>query len=164
MTAYEISPQAAAVARERNPEMRVEQRFLRVAEERFDMAMLVDVLEHVENPWELLRTVRTNCRYLVVRQPLLGNFSRFRYDDYRNQREHWGHISCFNYRSFLDMASACGWLPLKLELRAPWELIGHDPLDAGFLKRLVARKWPVAASFFIDGFYLIAAFKAAEIQ
>jgi hypothetical protein len=107
--AFEISREAATVAKTKNPSLEVHQKLLSHTDGPFDVAMLVDVLEHVENPWDLLRTARSTAEYLVVRQPLLGNYPRFRHDNYGDQRTHWGHIGYFSYRSFLDMAAACGW-------------------------------------------------------
>ena len=158
-TAFEISPEAVTIARTRNPNLDVRQKLVTQDDGPFDAAMLVDVLEHVENPWELLRTVYSCSEYLLVRQPLLGNFARFRHDNYRDQRLQWGHIGYFNYRSFLDMTVACGWQPLHLNLLAPWELASDVPrrksLGAGLLLSLNR----VMASFIVDGFYLNAAFR-----
>jgi hypothetical protein len=124
------------------------------------MTMLVDVLEHLENPWEMLRTVRTNSRYLVVRQPLEEGFPMFRHKSYARQRERLGHVGFFNWHSFLDMASATGWQPLEAKLLAPWELHcyrRHRPC----LKSLLVRFNRPIMSHFISGFYMIGAFKAA---
>ena len=158
-TAYEISPHAAKLARDLNPELPLIQRALKPNEASYDVALLVDVLEHVENPWELLRTVRSNAQYLVVRQPLLGNFSRFRHNNYKLQRDQWGHISLFNYFSFLDMAKACGWNPFRLELAAPWELASAGPKRTPFAGWILTKFNRPFASFLIDGFYLNGAFR-----
>jgi SAM-dependent methyltransferase len=158
-TAFEISPEAAAMAKARNPGLDVRQKLLAHDDGPFDAALLVDVLEHVENPWDLLRTVHSTSEYLVVRQPLLGNFSRFRHDNYRDQRMQWGHIGYFNYRSFLDMTAACGWQPIHLNLLAPWELAANHLNRGGLGGRLFLKLNRVMASFFVDGFYLNGAFR-----
>jgi len=88
----------------------------------FDAALLIDVLEHLENPWDMLRVAAHNSKYLVVRQPLIANYSNFRHRNYSTQREHWGHIAYFNFPSFMDMADACGWKPIYSSLLPPWEL------------------------------------------
>jgi hypothetical protein len=62
--------------------------------------------------------------HLLRHQPLLESFSTFRHDAYRIQRDSWGHVAFFNYRSFCDMASATGWRPLRADLVAPWEMAG----------------------------------------
>jgi hypothetical protein len=156
--AFEISEQASAEARRRFPGIDVRQKFLDRTDGPFDATMFVDVLEHVENPWELLRTAHAVSKYLIVRQPLLGNFSRFRHDNYRDQRLTWGHISLFNSRSFADMTTATGWKPLEIEVLAPWELAGHSG-RAGVLSKMMLRMSRAMASFFVDGFYLVGAYE-----
>ena len=151
-TAFEISPEAAATARARNPTLDVRQKLLVPEDGPFDAAMLVDVLEHVENPWELLRTVRSASEYLVVRQPLQGNFSRFRHDNYGDQRRQWGHIGFFNYRSFVDMAAACGWQPLHLKLLAPWELATDHPRRGSLSGRVLLKTEPCYGFIFCRWF------------
>jgi hypothetical protein len=157
--AFEISREAATVAKTKNPSLEVHQKLLSHTDGPFDVAMLVDVLEHVENPWDLLRTARSTAEYLVVRQPLLGNYPRFRHDNYGDQRTHWGHIGYFSYRSFLDMAAACGWQAIHLDLLAPWELATDKPRRGGLAARVLLKLNRVTASFLVDGFYLNGAFR-----
>jgi hypothetical protein len=157
---YEVSPQAARMSRENNPDISVLEKLMEKNEASYDTVLFVDVLEHIENPWECLRVARTNARYLIVRQPLLGNFPRFRHRDYEGQRNQWGHISCFNFWSFSDLAKATGWEPMTLKLLAPWELSGGNQRAPGFIKRILVRQNRVMSSFFIDGFYLLGVFKS----
>jgi SAM-dependent methyltransferase len=158
LTAFEISPEATRRARKLFPDLRIEQKFLTESDGPFDAVILADVLEHLENPWELLRTTRAASAHLLLNQPLLENFSTFRHADYRGQRETWGHIAFFNYRSFLDMALASGWRPLKADLVAPWEMAGATG-GTGLVKRMLVRRARLMSSFFMSGFYLIGAFE-----
>jgi len=156
--ALEISPQAVAKARELFPQLPIRQEALSPSSGQFDALMLIDVLEHLENPWELLRTVAQCATHLIVRQPLLESFAMFRHDAYKSQRETWGHIGLFNVRSFDDMLLACGWKPLKVSLLAPWEL--HGNLNGGrWLPRMLVRANRLLASQFISGFYLCGAYR-----
>ena len=115
------------------------------------------MLEHLENPWEMLRLARKVSRFLIVRQPLLDNFGLFRHDKYFAQRQGLGHIAFFNYRSFLDMSDATGWTPSTVSLAAPWEMgvPGGVFLPA---KKLLRKAAPMAASFLLEGFYAIGLF------
>jgi hypothetical protein len=157
--AFEMSLEAASEARRRFPDLDVRQKLLEPTDGPFDATLFVDVLEHVENPWELLRTARSVSQYLIVRQPLLANWSRFFHDNYRDQRETWGHISLFNCRSFADMTLATGWKPLLLQLLAPWELAGSG--KKRLLPGIIVKINRPISSFVIDGFYLIGAYERA---
>ncbi|MCS7033896.1 MAG: class I SAM-dependent methyltransferase [Phycisphaerae bacterium] len=159
-TGFELAPDAIELATRHFPGLPMRQKPFEPGDGPFDVVMFVDVLEHVENPWELLRTARSESRFMLVRQPLLGGYSEFRHSNYAYQRNHWGHISYFNYRSFLDLADACGWQPLKVDLVAPWEL-ATTPDGAGgtLIKRLLTRWDREWASFILSGFYLNGAFQ-----
>jgi hypothetical protein len=161
-TAMEVSPQAADSARRLNPELNVVCKLLEPTDGPFTAIMLVDVLEHLENPWEMLRTAAHASRFLVVRQPLLEGFSMFRHNRYRPEREKWGHIGYFNERSFLDMAEATGWKPLHVELIAPWELKTSQAKRVSPIKRLLIRANRPISSHFMSGFYLNGSFERTD--
>ena len=75
---YEISPYAVEAAKKLFPEIEMRQRSVASDDGPFDVALFVDVLEHLENPWEILRDVRKVASHIAVRQPLLESFSTFR--------------------------------------------------------------------------------------
>lgn len=160
---YEIAAEAVQTAHTLFPDLEIRNRHLSEDDGRFDAVMFVDVLEHLESGWEMLRLASRISDYLIVRQPLLDNFGLFRGNKYGSQRATLGHISYFNYRSFLDMASATGWMPLQLRLAAPWEIGG--PCDTGGtrgmrpVKRLLTHLSRENASFLLEGFYLIGIFR-----
>jgi SAM-dependent methyltransferase len=158
---FEVSPFAIAKGREKFPQLDIREKFFSADDGPFSIALLVDVLEHLENPWEMLRTARATSRYLVVRQPLEEGFSFFRHNAYSKQREAFGHIGYFNWHSFLDMASATGWEPLKVDLLAAWEL-GTSRGSPSLLKRLFTNANRLMASHFLSGFYLVGAFRARD--
>ena len=159
-TAFEFAPEPVKMAREKFPDLRIHQRLLQADDGPFDVVVLADVLEHLENPWELLRLVGRVSKYLLVRQPLLESLGCFRSNGYANQRETWGHIGFFNVRSFRDMLAATGWAPLKTDLVAWWELSGKQPCRNP-LKRMLVRWNRELASILISGFYFNGALKRA---
>lgn len=156
---FEISPLAVETGRKLFPNLNIRQKFFESSDGPFDAVMFVDVLEHLENPWEMLRTARNSSKYMIVRQPLLESFSTFRHNNYRDQREHWGHIGYFNYYSFMDMVEATGWKPLKVDLLASWELAGNKGQRVSPIYRLFVRANRLMASHFLSGFYLNGVFK-----
>lgn len=76
--------------------------------ENFDFGLLIDVVEHVDNPDEFLKICAAHCRYLILHIPL---------DDHLNARlrnlrpylkETLGHIHYFNANSVLDIVKRNG--------------------------------------------------------
>lgn len=154
---YEIAEDAVRLGRERFPELDLRNRPISLEEGPFDVLTFVDVLEHLENPWEMLRLAAEVSSYVIVRQPLLGGFSTFRHRNYTYQRNHLGHIAYFTVDSFLDMADATGWRPIEQRIVPPWEL-HKAKLPKRLLNSLIAgvdMRW---ASYLLSGFYLNAAF------
>jgi hypothetical protein len=156
---FEVSQFAVEAGRKLFPHLDLRQKFFELTDGNFDAVLFVDVLEHLENPWDLLRRARATSEYMIVRQPLLENFSTFRHNNYRNQRQEWGHIGYFNYNSFMDMAIASGWKSFKVELLADWELAGHLGRHVSPLHKLFARANRKMASYLLSGFYLNGAFR-----
>jgi hypothetical protein len=155
---YEIAEPAVLRGRELFPDVQLRNKAFEREDGRFDIVTFNDVLEHLENPWDMLRVAASTSRFMVVRQPLIANFSTFRHRAYRAQREHWGHIAYFSFDSFLDMAWATGWAPIDERLTPAWELHtgkARRRILAGWLTRF-DKRW---ASFFTSGFYLLAAFE-----
>ncbi len=156
-TGFEIAPEAVARAHELFPDLDLRNEYFGPESGTFDVALLIDVLEHLENPRAMLRIAANGADYLVVRQPLLESFSTFRHDNYRTQREHWGHIAYFNVASFMELADSTGWEPIESRLLGPWELKAGKNRGSMF-KKLLTRWNRRIASHFLSGFYLNAAF------
>lgn len=156
---FEIAPSAVEVGRQLFPDLDIRQKPLEQSDGPFDLVMFIDVLEHLENPWEMLRLARATGDYMVIRQPLLESFSTFRHNNYQDQREHWGHIGYFNYHSFIDMAATTGWKPLQVNLCASWELAGNQKTSVSPLHRLLTNTNRLMASHFFSGFHLNGAFQ-----
>jgi hypothetical protein len=158
--AYDIAPVAIEAGRKQFPDLHFHCQFFDASEGHYDAVMLIDVLEHLENPWELLRTVHAASEHLIVRQPLIESLSTFRHRNYGVQRKHWGHIAYFNVHSFADMLEATGWVPVETRLVAPWELktSTHKGSPHGRLLTRLSRNW---ASILLAGFYLNAAYRRA---
>lgn len=157
--AFEISPAAVSIAKERFPDLDMRKMAFEDCDENFDLVLFVDVLEHLENPWAMLRQARQKSKFMIVRQPLLENFSTFRHSNYAYQRQHWGHITYFNYDSFLDMASACGWEALDTNLVPSWELSQNLQEPKPLIPKLLTRANKRFASYWLSGFYLNGIFK-----
>jgi hypothetical protein len=158
---FELAADAIAAARSTFPKIEFRNKPFEAADGPFAAVMFIDVLEHLENPREMLRTARQASEHMIVRQPLLESFSTFRHANYANQRDQWGHIAYFNFHSFLDMARATGWQPVQIALVPPWELHLHQGRKPS-LRRLLHRLSPIMASHFTSGYYLNGLFNRTE--
>ena len=157
-SAFEISSHAVEVGTELYPNISFIQRSISEQDGPFDILMFIDVLEHIENPWQILREASMVADYMIIRQPLLENFSTFRHKNYEKQRVTFGHISYFNYYSFLDMATACGWKQHATKLLPFWEL-GTSTMKSSRVRKLLVRLSPKFSSYFLAPFYLVGSFE-----
>lgn len=128
--------------------------------ERFDVALLIDVLEHLDNPRACLIDLRRVANHVVVRQPLLDSLGTYRHSLYREQRTKWGHINYWNHRSFDDLMLGCGWVPVDTRLVAPWELSSPN-VPARPVQRIVTKLSRTHASIVISGFYTVGLYRPA---
>ena len=159
--AFEISEYAATTGKQMFPELNWINRQLLETDGPYDVIMFIDVFEHLENPWEMLRLASKVAKFMLIRQPLLDNYSNFRTNNYKHQRDHWGHISFFNERSFIDMAKATGWSQFDTRLLASWELNTQEKdMNVPIWKRVLLKKYRTPLSYLISGFYLNGLFKS----
>ncbi len=104
----------------------------------FDLILLMDVLEHMENPYDLLRDIRSKSRYIIIQFPLDISVRSVLFDLIVTYRENFGHIHYFTRSIALRMLQEMGyevvdyfytkeWIPL------PWNELGRNP-------RLLVRK------------------------
>ena len=128
----------------------------------FDVVMLIDVLEHLENPRDILRTAIACSEYLVVRQPLVESFSSYLQNRYRTEREIYGHINHFNYRTFIDLMLSVGWVPIKVDLVPWWEFATPQRYKASFIRKLTSKFNRTITSYLFGDYNLIGAFKRAD--
>ncbi len=157
-TIFEIAANAVEYGRKAFPQQEYVNAFFQGNEGTFDVLMYIDVLEHVENPWDLLRKARGCSQTLLIRQPLEGTLPMFRHNSYKGQRESLGHINYFNYRQFLDMAASCGWTPLNAKLLAPWEFTLGEATGGSLLRKAIVGWNREMASQLLHGFYLNGSF------
>lgn len=61
----DIADQAVALARRDWPALTFRRQGPHELDEVFDVGLLMDVIEHVENPWQMIRDAGQRCRYLI---------------------------------------------------------------------------------------------------
>ncbi len=108
---YDISPQAIELARSReNNRLHFNQANVATEETRyFDLILLIDVLEHMEDYFTFLRTIHSKSTYKLIHIPieitlwdvLMGHLSR--------SRRRYGHIHYFTRELVLQMLDEVGY-------------------------------------------------------
>ncbi len=109
----EWSSEIVEYARARNPGgvyVRADAAYLPYRNGRFDLAMLIDVLEHQHLPEQVLREAARTSSQLLVRTPLEDCwYERARRRRRDLFRESSGHVVHFDRRSVRGMLAAGGW-------------------------------------------------------
>ena len=97
LVGYEISPQALELARERESErLRFELKDFCDEDVCYDLVLVIDVVEHVEDHFSFLRRIRPKAGYTLLHLPLeLSVQSVLRSGPIRKSRVDLGHIHYF---------------------------------------------------------------------
>ena len=105
---YDLSPQAIDAARKLNTEGEFVCGDFKDAERTWDLALLCDIIEHVENPYGFLQSVAERSRFFVVGFAMDDNLAN-RLD--KRRRKHVvksGHISLFHEKRALALGQKFG--------------------------------------------------------
>ena len=98
-TGFDISEQALAMARKNWPEIDFIKGDIGGTEEKYDLGFLIDVIEHVDHPNELIKKCAQKCQYLISHIPLDDNFNNRSRNKFEQLRRTVGHIHYFNAKS-----------------------------------------------------------------
>jgi Methyltransferase domain len=111
---YEISPQAIELAKSRENE-RLHFKLADITQEdvSFDLILIMDVIEHIEDCFSFLRTLKAKSEYKIIQFVLdLSVVSLVRPNDlqgFRNTRGHVGHVHYFTKNIALGMLEDLGY-------------------------------------------------------
>ena len=140
VTGYEPSPQALALARQLHPEVDIRQESLATLVESgtvYDVAVMCDVFEHVEDYLGFLRLARRVARYHVFHIPLdMSAFAVMRERSILRARSQLGHLHYFSKASALATLEDAGY-----SVRAVRYTASSVELPAPTLARRLA-SWP----------------------
>ena len=143
MEGFEVSPYAHDLSRKRaseNLSFSMENAFQ--SGKQFDVTMAIDVVEHVENPFEFLRAMRTMSRWQVIHIPLdMNALAVGRGWVLPEARRALGHIHYFSRDSALSMIAEAGLETIDSFYTA-WAI---DQSYKTWKKRLAA--WPRRLAF-----------------
>ncbi|GLV55696.1 hypothetical protein KDH_25400 [Dictyobacter sp. S3.2.2.5] len=109
---YDIAPQAIALAKQRETprlHFHLADFFQEPASTKYDLILLVDVLEHFENCFEVLRELKSRSRYKILQLPLdlsVNSIARNQLIDYRHAT---GHLHFFTKDIALEILRDSGY-------------------------------------------------------
>lgn len=140
---YEFSPQAFARARGRaEPGLRFHNASPFEGSERFDLAIALDVMEHVENPLDFLRGMNGIADHVLLHVPLdMNALAVIREWPILAARRDVGHLHYFSRGTTLALLRDCGF-EIVDEMYTPWAI---DQRHKSFKKRLAS--WPRRLAF-----------------
>lgn len=88
--------------------------FFDLNERSYDLLLLLDVLEHVENPFSFLTRLHGLAHYYLFHFPLdLSAMTVLRETPLLNQRKNVGHIHYFTKNLAISLLKECGYEPLN---------------------------------------------------
>ncbi len=109
---YEISPQAFELCKSRANE-RLHFKLADIRQERdafFDLMLILDVIEHLEDYYSFLRDLRPKSRYKIIHVPLdLSVQSLLRRNSLLGVRQAYGHIHYFTQEIVLQVLKDVGY-------------------------------------------------------
>ncbi len=109
---YEISPQAFELSKSRaNDQLHFKLTNINQEEEAFfDLILILDVIEHVEDCFSFLRDLKTKSQYKIIHLPLdLSVQSILRPNGLLDVRQAYGHIHYFTKNIAIEMLKDVGY-------------------------------------------------------
>jgi Methyltransferase domain len=131
---YEISPQAFELCKARaNEKLRF--KFADIRHEQnvyFDLILIMDVLEHLEDYFSFLREIKPKGQYKIIQIPLDLSVRTVLAGKVITYRESYGHIHYFTKEIALQMLKDAGYEVLDYfytsqTLALPWQEIKRNP-------------------------------------
>jgi len=111
-TGYDISPDALALAKTRERSgLRFELKDVKEVGEQFEVLLLIDVIEHVEDYLGFLRSLRSRSRYTILHIPLdLSAQTVLRAGRLLRERDAVGHLHYFTKETALRTVADAGYV------------------------------------------------------
>ena len=109
---YEISPQAFEICKKKTKKNLIFNfsDVLKETDKYFDIAMIVDVIEHIEDYFNFLRKVKEKADYKIFHVPLdLSILNLFRVSPIIEKRKKVGHIHYFTKETVLETLRDTGY-------------------------------------------------------
>jgi len=152
---YDISAHAIEVAKERNSGINYSVATLDEIDDYFDVILALDVIEHVENPFQFLRSMRSKAEYKILHIPLDISVSTIVRDRLTDMRKTIGHLHYFTLRTALALLTDCEYQIVEWRFTPTYELI-NPKMTVGRVcmqrvRRLLMRTSPEGTALWVGG-------------
>ena len=140
---YEISPQAFELAKSRENE-RLHFKLADIKQEKnvfFDLLLMIDVIEHVEDYFDFLRAIKSKSQYKILHIPLDLSARSIMSDGLIKVRERHGHIHYFTKNIALQALKDVGYEVLDCFYTSPSIDLRTDDGFTNEIRRTLM-KWP----------------------
>ena len=162
LTGYEISPQAYGMALERSSE-RLDFLLKDIFEDGtaiFDLALVIDVIEHVEDYHSFLRRLRSHAPHMIFHIPLeISANSALRPETMVQSRIRLGHLHYFTESTALDVLRVAGYEIIDWFYTASYTTFPHTSSRQHILdmvRRILFPRFPKATVRICGGYSLLA--------
>jgi len=102
-TGIDPSPDAIKTAQEKWPQLRFENISIQEVEKSYDVCMLIDVIEHVDDPADFIQETRKHASYILLHIPLDENLNIKLRNRYQHLRDTVGHIHYYDTSKALKL-------------------------------------------------------------
>lgn len=116
---FDFSPDAIEYARKENPDEKFTCGNFSDSEEKWDLGILCDIVEHVENPNDFLESVSRQCKSFIIGYAMDDNLANKIDKKRRNRAIDSGHINLFNEKSAINSANKQGEIAKTLYISNP---------------------------------------------
>ena len=157
---YDIAARALEHARA-SPSERLEFRLGNVIDdsEHFELMLVIDVIEHVEDPFAFLRGLKARCDYAVMHIPLeLSAVSVLLEAPLISSRERLGHLHFYTKETAVQMLRGLGYEIVDLDVHARLVAVSAGLLEASGARtssRIAFPLSPTAAVRLFGGYSLL---------
>lgn len=108
---YEISPHAFDMASKitgDNINFYL-QDFFASSDKKYDVVLLLDVFEHVQDPYIFLEEIKKRAKYTVFHIPLSANALNISRNGFINEKKQWGHLHFYSKDTALELLADTGY-------------------------------------------------------
>lgn len=106
---YDITPNVKQFWTERTGEVEYREQNILDTKDEYDLLLLIDVFEHVENYYQFLRDLKEHSRYFIFHIPLDLFAIALITNNLDQKKESVGHLHYFTKNSALSVLEDCGY-------------------------------------------------------
>jgi SAM-dependent methyltransferase len=165
---FDVSPETAKFWRDRSPAIDFQMGDFTLSREHFDLLLLIDVFEHVEDYLGFLKTLSQRAEYFIFHIPLEMHVSAVLRDRHTHSREAVGHLHYFSRSTALATLASAGYVVIDERFTKLSQQTVEGYTTATFTANLARRFTELLSMKFaaklLGGYSLLALCKAQAKQ